>query len=86
MNHMSLKEENSVRILELVVLHRNLKRMVLRKSRIKLRMVVDRSCLLRVVLHKNQSGLKELHKSLKGLTVQGCFRKSLLLVVSCMSR
>ena len=76
-HHMSLKTGNRVRMLELVVLHRNLKEK---------ETVLHMSCLQRMVLHRNWSGQEGLHKSLKALFGQDCFHRSLLPAASCRSR
>ena len=73
-HHMNLKAGNQVKMQELAVLHRSLKKE-------KQKLVLHRNC-----WQRNQSGPGGLHKNLKGLSVLGCFHKSLLPVASCRSQ
>ena len=75
--HMSLKAGNQVRMLELAVLYRSLK---------KKETVLHKSCLQKMVIHRNWRCLLGLDKNLKGLIGRDCFHRSLLPVASCRSR
>ena len=97
-HHTNLKAVNQVKMLELAVLHRSLKKkkqksvphwncwqkMVLYKNCWQ-KMVLHRNCWEKTVLYRNQSGPEGLHKNLKGLIVQDWFHRSLLPVASCRS-
>ena len=76
-HHMSLKAGNQVRMLELAVLYRSLK---------KKETVLHRNCLQLMVLHRHWRCPLGLDKNLKGLIGRDCFHRSLLPVASCRSR